>query len=156
ARGSPHLLATGHRDSTALLWDVSGLRTRRPVALPGTGPAEQWASLLDDAEKAFKAQRALAAAGSAGVAAIGKRLRPATDKVLDVATLARLVQELDDDEFAVRRKAFAALAEAGKSAAQQLRLALAGNPSAEVKRRVRELLGRLGRHGASGEELRAL
>src|SRR5262249_15784998 len=41
----PHLLATGHRDSTALLWDVSGLRTRRPAARPGAGTEQLWASL---------------------------------------------------------------------------------------------------------------
>jgi hypothetical protein len=116
-----------------------------------------WASLIGaDTEKAFEAQRALAVGGDASVAAFRKRLRPAAGKPLDSATLARLVKDLDDEAFAVRREAYGALAREGKSAEPHLRKALAGKPSPEVKRLARRLLARLGRPGASGELLRSL
>jgi WD40 repeat protein len=154
---SGKLLATGHRDSSALLWEVAAPLARvRPTRPPG-GLFQPWACLVgDDGEKAFEAQRTLAAHGDAGVAAIRKRLRPIREAALDDATLARLVGELDAEEFAVRRRAFAALAKEGRSTEPHLRKALEGKPSAEVKRRVRELLARLGRPGASGEQLRGL
>jgi WD40 repeat protein len=152
------VLATGHADSTTLLWDVTGRLTERPVAprrLEGL-----WQSLAaPDPEKAFQAQRLLAAGGSRTVALLRKRLRPAAGRALGADTLARLVKQLDDDEFTVRRRAFETLAGQGKAAEPQLRKALEGKPSIEVRRRVNELLARLDRLGvAAGEErpLRAL
>jgi WD40 repeat protein len=151
---SGKLLATGQRDSAALLWEVAApLTPRRPAA----ALADLWADLVsDDSERAFAAQRDLAAHGAAAVVALHKRLRPVADPALDSKTLARLVQDLDAEEFAVRRQAFAALAREGRAAEPHLRKALAGKPSAEVKRRARALLARLGRPGASGEQLRGL
>src|SRR5262249_31647506 len=150
----PVLLATGHRDSSGLLWDVSGRLTANARLDGAEGP---WAALLgDDAERAFEAQRALAAAGDTGVAAIRERLRPASGAPLGAAALARLVGQLEADNFAARRRAFAALAEEGPAAEPHLKKALAGKPSAELRRRARELLARLGRPGASGEPLRGL
>jgi WD40 repeat protein len=152
---SGKVLATGHRDSTGLLWDVTGQRLGRLVHAGHL--AKCWADLMsENAEAAFESQRALAAAGGDAIDFLGKRLRPAPGKPLSGETLARLVKDLDDSEFAVRKRAFALLAEAGTSAEPHLRAALAGKPSAEVARRARELLAKLGRPGASGETLRAL
>jgi hypothetical protein len=151
---SGKVLATGHRDGTGLLWDVTGQRTTRP-ARSAAGIEKLWVALIgDNAEKAFAAQSALAGRGDNAVAALAKRLRPDRSAPLDAATLTRLVRDLDNGEFAVRRQAFDALAKEGKSAEPHLRAALAARPSAEVARRATELLARLGRHGASGERLR--
>jgi WD40 repeat protein len=153
---SGKVLATGHGDSSGMLWDVSGQRTGRPAARLASRADDLWADLLGEPQKAFAAQRTLAASGDDGVAVLRKRLRPAAGKPADDATLARLVARLDHDEFAVRRQAFTALAEEGKSAESALRRALAGKPSAEVKRQVKALLARLGRIGVSGDPLRGL
>jgi WD40 repeat protein len=149
-------LATGHRDSSGMIWDVTGLLTNRPERQEGRIEILWDALLHDDAVRAFAAQSALASGGDAAVAALRKRLRPAAGTPLDAATLAGLVKKLDDDDFEVRRSAFAALAKEGKTADAPLRAALAGKPSAELARQSKELLTRLGRHGASGEPLRGL
>jgi WD40 repeat protein len=151
---SGRVLATGHTDSSALLWDVSGRLTERgPV--DATKIEGLWKELAGDADKAFAAQRRLAAAGERGVARLRLRLRPATGKPLDEATLARLVKQLDDDEFEVRQKAFDALVAQGRAAEGQLRKALENKPSVEVKKRANDLLARLERHTASAEENQA-
>jgi WD40 repeat protein len=153
---SGKILATGHRDSSGLLWDVTGLLTSGPAPL-GDGDAGLWTALVsDDAPKAFAAQCALACGGESAVAALRKRLRPAAGTPLAAATLADLVKKLDDDDFDARRAAFAALAKEGKSAESHLRAALGGKPSAEVARRAKQLLAQMGRHGASGEALRGV
>jgi hypothetical protein len=57
--------------------------------------------------------------------------------------LARLVADLDDNDFMVRQKASEELAALGRQAEGALTKALEGNPSAEVKRRVTDLLAKL-------------
>src|SRR5262249_52486306 len=71
-------LATGHGDGTALLWDVTGLRTGpRPGAPTAADLRRWWADLLDpDAPAAFRALWALTAAPDEAVALAGKHLRP--------------------------------------------------------------------------------
>jgi hypothetical protein len=54
--------------------------------------------------------------------------------------IARLLAELDDDDFAVREEASAELLRIGPPAEAALRKALAESPSAEVRRRARDLL----------------
>jgi hypothetical protein len=57
--------------------------------------------------------------------------------------VARLVADLDADVFAVRESATAALGRLGAAAEPALQRALESDPSAEMKRRARELLDRL-------------
>jgi hypothetical protein len=59
------------------------------------------------------------------------------------ARLARLIAGLDDDDFPAREQAQRELGELGDLAEDALRQALAGRPSFEVQRRIRELLERL-------------
>jgi WD40 repeat protein len=151
---SGKVLATGHRDSSGMLWDVSGQIIASKTR--GAGAQKWWTALLGDAESAFEAQHALACRGNAGVAAIRKRLQRVAGNPLDDDTLTRLVKELDAEEFTVRRRAFEALAMEGRSAEPHLRKVLQGKPTPEVRRRVRELLARLGRPAVSGEQLRGL
>ena len=54
--------------------------------------------------------------------------------------VARWLRDLDDDQFEVRDKAAAELARLGEAVLPQLRQALAGTPSLEVKRRLEGLL----------------
>lgn len=91
-----------------------------------------------DAVKAYRAIRTLAAAPKESVAFLKRRLQP----VAPVAAkqMARLLADLDSDEFAVREKAMKQLEKLGDRAVAELHKALAGKPSPEVKRRIEQLL----------------
>jgi WD40 repeat protein len=154
---SGKLLVTGHRDSAGLVWDVTGQSMRRPPVRLLAEWDDLWVRLVgEDAEVAFLAQRILAGQGDATVAALRKRLEPVTGKPPTTAEVERLIRQLDDEEFAVRRQAFDTLASEGKLVEDYLRKALLGKPSAELKRRVHELIARMGRPGVSGDQLRGV
>ena len=68
----------------------------------------------------------------------------------------QLIADLDSDDFATREKASQALAKLGSAATAALRRTLADNPSAEVRRRVQELLKQLPPAGPSADLLREL
>jgi WD40 repeat protein len=131
-------LASGGGDTTVLLWDVSG-------QADAPAPADRdalWGELSEGAPRAYRAMRQLLAlpAGDA-VALLGKRLQALDGP--SPARIERLLKDLDNDDFTVREKATAALAALGKAAEPQLREVMRGKPSAEVRRRVEELLGKL-------------
>jgi hypothetical protein len=148
-------LATGSGDGTAVVWDLSRRRVGRLWAAE-PAPAELealWDDLGGEAVKADHAIRALAAAPRQSVPFLDARLRPLT--VADAKRVERLVAELDDDAFEVRRRAGQELERLGGTAEAALRAALRGRPSAEVRRRAEELVGKLEGAVASGERLRA-
>ena len=97
--------------------------------------------------------RALHADGKESVRFLKVRLRPVPPT--DSRRIARWVADLDADEFEVRGKATAALAELEELAEPALRRALADRPSAELRIRVESLLKALAT-GSSPERLRAL
>jgi hypothetical protein len=108
-----------------------------------------WGDLADaDAAKAYRAMRTPAASG--GVALLRERLKPA--EAADAKRLARLLADLDADDFETRAKAVRELEGLGEAAEPALRRALEGQPSVEVQQRVEKLLARL---EASPERLRA-
>jgi hypothetical protein len=150
-------LASTSTDSTVLLWDLTG--KSGPVAGPAGEPGEKdiagwWADLSgDDARRAQAAVWRLAETPGRFVPFLRQRLRPATDAW--AKQIRQHIAELDSDTFAIRQKAFEQLAGLGRAAAPALREALRGNPSAEVRRRVAELLERASRP-PTGEELRTL
>jgi hypothetical protein len=152
------VLASGHEDTTVVLWDVSGRllvpsarKHFRARALDGL-----WRDLgASDAEEAFRAMRALARAPGQAVALVRARV-PAAGKALGAAALARLVGELDDDDFDTREKAQAALEAQGKAAEPALARALKGKPSAELRRRATEVLGKVRRPAVPADLVRPL
>jgi hypothetical protein len=81
-------------------------------------------------------------------------LRPAPRG--DEKRLARLIADLDADEFAVREKAAAELEELGETAVPALRKALTGSPSAELRQRCERLLRKWEEPTPSGERLQTL
>jgi hypothetical protein len=102
-----------------------------------------WDDLADaDARKAHRAMTALLAAGGQGVSFLKGHLRPAG--AIDRERIERLLADLDSDQFAVRQKASRELRELGDAAEPALSQALAGQPSAEQRRRLKELLRELG------------
>ena len=141
------LLATGGNDTTVLLWDATRLRTSRPakVRLRPEQLDSLWADLGDeDASKAYSAIRKLAAAPKLSMGYLKRHLQPVAP--VDAKELARLLADLDSEQFAVREKAMQQLEKFGDRAATELHKALAGNPPLEVRRRIEQLLEK--RNGA--------
>jgi RNA polymerase sigma factor (sigma-70 family) len=150
------LLATGSRDTTALVWDALNPGGEPPAAAD-LSPRELealWADLAgEDAPRAYRAIRVLVAAPGQAIPFLRKRLRPAAAP--DPKQLARLIADLDDDEqFAVREKATRELEKLGRLARPALQQVLAGSPSPEVRRRVERALQRGEELVLSPEELR--
>jgi RNA polymerase sigma factor (sigma-70 family) len=126
-------LATGSSDGTVLVWDLTARDGAR------TGGDEAWRDLTgEDAAKAYRALGTLAAEPDEALPRLRRELRPAA--AADGKRLARLIAELDSDDFAQREKASAELERLGEAAEGALRQALAGRASAEVRKRVAELL----------------
>jgi hypothetical protein len=138
------ILASGGQDGRVYLWDVTGLAAAgvRPlVPLPAEKREELWKALPGrDGARAYQAVCELSTAPRQAVHLVKERLRPAT---VGSAQVGRLLADLDADSYAVREKATAALAQLGKAAQPALRQTLNNPLSAEVHRRVSDLLERL-------------
>jgi WD40 repeat protein len=148
-------LATGSQDTTVLIWDALNLNGEPPAAAT-LSPKELdglWADLAgEDAAKAYRAMRSLAAVSKQSLLFVGQQLRPVPAP--DPKHLARLIANLDDGVFAVREDATRELAKFGRVAKPALVQALAGTSSAEVRRRVERLLQRLDQFILTPEESR--
>src|SRR5262249_29967512 len=100
----------------------------------------------------------LAASPDQTVPYLAERLRPSAADVKALAKVPQFLHDLDDGAFAVREKAKTELARLGAAAEPALREALAQSPSAEVRKRLEELLAAVAaqREYPSGEVLRGL
>jgi WD40 repeat protein len=146
-------------DGTVLVWDVNKVSLQDPAGARRRSarprPVEQlWSGLADeDAAVAEQAIEELIAQPSEAVRLLHRRLAPVP--AVDPARLARLIQELDSSEAVVRQQAAGQLAGLEELARTAL-VKAADLPSAEVRRRVKQLLARLDRDHASSEQVRAL
>jgi RNA polymerase sigma factor (sigma-70 family) len=149
-------LASGGWDTTILLWDVPAREERGPARLSADRLRSLWADLLaKDPGKGYRAVWSLASAPREAVPFLRERLTAAT--ATDDRGVARLIADLDADQFDVREKATRALKELGPLAEEALRKALRETKSAEVRLRVRRLLaGRQAAAGLPAERLRSL
>jgi hypothetical protein len=115
-----------------------------------------WADLgSNDPARAYLAQWAAAAAPEQAVPFLRERLKPAPPT--DAQTqkrIARLIADLDSDDFEVREKASQELGKVGEPARPALQRALAMKPSAEVQRRIGELLETWAKGGLPREQAR--
>jgi WD40 repeat protein len=148
-------LATASRDTTTLLWDVTGLPRGKPAPRMAAGEWEAlWADLAsEDAQKAGVAMGVLSAAADEAVAFLGERVRPPAPP--DERTVS-LVKDLDSPRFDVRQKATRELEQLGMAAVPALQQALKGRPTLEVRLRIDQMLERLGSPGTKREDLRVL
>jgi hypothetical protein len=142
-------LISGCSDTTALVWDVAAATRGWRVQPRQLGPGEAetlWADLAAaDTGRAYRALRTLVAAPRQAVAFLKEHLRAA--RTLDAGQekqVGRWIGELDSTGFAVRRKAFRGLEELGEVVGPALRKALAGRPSAEARKQLKQLLAGLG------------
>jgi RNA polymerase sigma factor (sigma-70 family) len=148
-------LATVAEDRTIKLWDLAGRAA--PPRDAADGELERWWEDLAgaDAAAAYRAVWSLAGARGA-VPFLRQRLRPAAADPEAARRLARLVADLDHDDFRVREKAAEELEKLGAAAGHELRKALEGKPSPEMRRRVERLLDRLSGPTDQPEVLRAV
>jgi tricorn protease-like protein len=147
-------LFSGSEDSTILIWDLKNLAGEvRPVSRLSAKEADAlWTDLgSDDAAKSFRAINLLAAAPAQTVALLRERLPPAPG--VDART-ARLIADLDSDAFANREAAARELEQLGAAIEPLLRQTLKDHPSAEVRRRVEQLLANLEKPHFIAEALR--
>ncbi len=149
-------LISGSRDTTALIWDVADVLPKAPATrLDAAELKELWATLgSPDGAAALRAVRRLADAPEQAL----PFLRAHLDKppAVDRDRLARLLADLDADNFARREKASAELARLGPFAEPGLKRLLENNPPAEVRRRVEALLKKLDTRQASPAVLQAV
>lgn len=135
------LLATGSNDTTVLLWDATRFKKSRlaEVQLRPEQIESLWTELGGaDAVKAYRAIRTLATSPKSSVAFLKKHLQPVAPA--DPKLVARLIADLDSDQFAARDKATRELEKLGDRVATDLRRALTGKPTLEVKHRLEQLL----------------
>jgi RNA polymerase sigma factor (sigma-70 family) len=134
-------LASGGDDTTVLVWDVAG-RPPGDVALAPQALDDLWADLGGtDPAKAHRAVWALAAAADQAVPLLRRHIPPAGPPPADTREkVARLLPDLDREEFAVRQKAASELEKLGPTAEPVLRQALRGDLSPEARRRLESLL----------------
>jgi RNA polymerase sigma factor (sigma-70 family) len=142
-------LLSGGLDTTVLAWDV------RPPRAAGDATEATWQDLAKpEGRAAFQAQGRLLASPAEAVRLIAANVKPVG--AADAKRVAALVADLDSAEFATRERAARELGEVGPPAAAALREALKKSESAEVRKRVAELLAKLERPILSPDEVRAL
>jgi WD40 repeat protein len=140
---SGKVLVSAGYEGTLLAWDLSGLLVKGRLSSVKMTPKEmedQWKALVgDDPARAYQAGWSLAACPQV-VSFFQKHMRPGKQAGLSVP---KLIADLDDESFAVREKASAALESLGDIAAPALKKALAAGPSLEVKRRNEKVLKKI-------------
>jgi RNA polymerase sigma factor (sigma-70 family) len=149
-------LATGMGDGTILVWDLAPQKW--PAGRTGRELNREeldglWSDLLGEARKAQRAIPTLAAAPRQTVPFLRDHVRPATSA--DPKHVGKLLADLDSERFAAREEAAQELAQLGERIEPLLRRALEERPSAEVRKRIEELLDRAHAPPA-GEVLRTL
>ena len=151
------ILVSSGEDTTILFWDVADITGRK---IPHAAPLakQEWQALWedlasDDAAKAYAAMVRMTADAPTTIAALKERLRPL--RPADPERLARLFQELDSDEFAVREAASRDLEKLGDVVGPAVRKMLArADLSLELRRRVETIAASL--DDISGARLRPL
>jgi WD40 repeat protein len=149
-------LATTCADTTALVWDLA--QANPPAtALPGNnlGMEECWQTLAGiDAEKAFRAIRAMAATPAGAIAFLKVHLEPA--RKVDVKRIEEFVSQLNHEQYKVRERAISELNKMGEQIVPALDKALAANPTLESKLRLQGLRNRMTTMPLKGDRLRAV
>jgi hypothetical protein len=148
-------LASGSRDTTALLWDMTKFLEAAKPQPAKVDAATRWTDLLGtDAARAFDAICSFATTPAESIAFLKERARPAAPS--DAEKVERLIAELDSPRFAERKNASGELEKLGESAIPLLRKALEGDPTPEARKRIEELLKKTDSIAPRGELLRSL
>jgi RNA polymerase sigma factor (sigma-70 family) len=149
-------IATGHSDSTILLWDATLRGGARGGSLTADQAESLWTDLAGkDAAGAYAAIWRLVDDPERAVALLKDRLEPA--RLLAPEKVRALLNDLDSADFEVREAAERKLKVLAERVAPALRAALDSDPSAEKKRRIEAVLASLDPDlTLAGEALRAV
>jgi WD40 repeat protein len=152
------VLTTGSFDGAVIIWDVTGRSPKGTLTtadLSEADAAKEWKKLLaTDAALAHKAIWTLVAAPKQALALLKANLKATAPT--DEKRIAKLIVQLDDDDFDKRDKASEELAKFGSAAGPALRKALEGKVSAEVRLSAQRLLDMMEKSGSSAEEVRTI
>jgi WD40 repeat protein len=152
------ILTANSFESSALVWDVAGAAKGPLPAVANPTRADLhrwWSELRDDSPKVgYRAIWRLVATGEQALAFLADSLQPI--KPIDPRRVARLIDDLDNDDFQTRERALRELDQLGEAVVDKLRKALQAGPSLEQVRRIRKLLGQLAGPVPSKEQLRAV
>jgi WD40 repeat protein len=147
------MLATAGKDTTILVW-----RMPEPEKVPTPEKLDTetaWADLASaNARTAYRTMHVLAALPEQALPLIRDRLNP-KKVAIDPKRIAKLIADLDADDFLVREKATEELAALGKAAEAALREATK-HPSLEVRRRATRLLKKITGKGVNPELIRTV
>jgi WD40 repeat protein len=145
-------LATGMMDSTVLVWDLSAIAKDEAPDLDAKTLATLWSDLSEEPPKAYQAIWALGDSPKQAMPFLRERLKPVEE--VDPKQIQRLLTDLDSDQFATREEAAKELAKLGERVHPALRKFLEGQPSEEVRTRLKAILEEPA--VPSGETLRTL
>ncbi len=151
------LLATGHDNTTALVWDLRRIgKAKAAPAVTTLRTVEQmWEALGGaDAGKAHEAISALAAMPKEALDLLGKNLRPEPGP--DAGRIARLIEQLEDRRFNKREDATRELEKLGAAAEPAMKKALEATPSLDARRRLEGVLAQLGYLSLTPEQVRGI
>jgi WD40 repeat protein len=155
-------LLTAEDNGTALIWDLARFK---PVELQarlsgGLDPRfpKRWDRLTASApvEDARRTIASSVAAPNVAVPFLAERLRPIPH--VDVATIRRLIHDLNSEDFDIRERASGKLEQVVDAAESELRAVVENTRSAEVRRQARLLLQNTAswQYPMSGEALRTV
>ncbi|HEY7154650.1 MAG TPA: WD40 repeat domain-containing protein [Gemmataceae bacterium] len=148
-------VASGSEDTTILVWDATG-GARPDAVLSAKQLQTLWADLIGTgASQAYRAMWQMTLAPKQSLPFLDEQLRRIARRDAEQQKkVARLIADLDDDQFAVREWAAGELEKMGSWIEPALRQALEGKLSLEVRRRIETVLEKVA--GWSGERLRTL
>jgi WD40 repeat protein len=130
-------LATGMCDGTVLVWDLA------PETWPKTDVVQHpdrkqldaaWADLAGEGRKGHRAIYTLAASPKQALPFLAEHVRPAP--AVDTMKVAKLLADLDSEQFAVREQAAKELTGMGSQIEPALQRILESKPSLEVRQRI--------------------
>jgi hypothetical protein len=147
SRSGGMLATLSSSDTTGLVWDATTIVGSLRAGSLGLSPDELsalWDDLgSQDATRAYQAIGRLASAPRQVLPWLRQHLKPVSTAQVDKKRLNQHLAQLDSDDFAVRERATKELEKFGQSALPAFEQALEAKPSAEVRKRITELMERL-------------
>ncbi|HYV38866.1 MAG TPA: PQQ-binding-like beta-propeller repeat protein [Gemmataceae bacterium] len=134
------VLASSGGDSSILLWDMTG--GAKAANLDAKELDRLWSDLASDAVKAEPALWALALSPKQSLPFLQEHLKPVAPA--DAQQIAKLVADMDSEQFAVRQKAAAALEKLGEAAEPAVHKIMTGNLTLEVRQRLHQFIEKRG------------
>jgi WD40 repeat protein len=138
------LLASGSKDTTTLVWDLSSPSAAGPkkTKLSAHELAEAWGRLAElNGARADSAVWSFAESPEQSLPFLQERLHPVPN--VEPARVASLIADLDSKDFARRDRASAELESFEEAVAPAIKAALPGQPSKEAMQRLEAVLERL-------------